>query len=273
MMSSKGIHIENEQIEAVKLWPEPQLVRDIQVYLRFANFYRRFIQRFYWLATPLISMLKFSGTKSAKPRTGGVVVDGDSTARRGGSEIDESRSNKVQINGGEVEVDKVEKKVQKTSKSKNLSKTKITIGSLNFFTLGAKLAFTKFRQVFLKALILHYFDPELHICIKTDISGYAIGRVSSQLISDNLGQWHPVAFFFCKMISVETRYKTHSSKLLAIVEVFKTWKHYLEGSRHEVLVRTNHNILQQFIDTKSLSLRQVCSNQKLFCYYFQIDYC
>ena len=35
----------------------------------------------------------------------------------------------------------------------------------------------------------------------------------------------------------------------------------------------NHNNLRLFIDTKSLSSRQVRWNQKLSCYHFQIDYC
>ena len=38
VMSSKGIHMEDKKIEAVKQWSEPQSVRDIQVFLRFANF-------------------------------------------------------------------------------------------------------------------------------------------------------------------------------------------------------------------------------------------
>ena len=43
VVSSKGIRMEDERIEAVKQWPEPKSVRDIQVFLGFANFYRRFI--------------------------------------------------------------------------------------------------------------------------------------------------------------------------------------------------------------------------------------
>ncbi len=72
-----------------------------------------------------------------------------------------------------------------------------------------------------------------------------------------LGQWHPVALFFRKMILAETRYETHDGKLLAIVETFKTWRYYLEGCKHEVLVLTDHNNFQRFIDIKSLSSRQV----------------
>ena len=84
--------------------------------------------------------------------------------------------------------------------------------------------------MFLKAPILHHFDPERHIWIETDVSGYAIGGVLNQLTSDDLGRWHPVAFFSRKMILAETRYETHDGELLAIVETFKTWRHYLKGS-------------------------------------------
>ena len=75
------------------------------------------------------------------------------------------------------------------------------------------------------------------------------------------------------MIPTETRYKTNDNELLAIVEAFKTWRHYLEGCKHEVLVLTDHNNLRRFMDTKSLSSRQVRWAQELSCYHFQIDYC
>ena len=74
------------------------------------------------------------------------------------------------------------------------------------------------------------------------------------------------------MIPAEIKYKTHDGELLAIVEAFKTWRHYLKRSRHEVLVFTDHNNFRQFMDTKSLSSRQVRWAQELSCYHFQIDY-
>ena len=213
-------------------------------------------------------MLKTSRSTelSTRPGEGVVGVGGDSRAGHGGSEIDGNK-----VNGGEVEVDGVGKKARKTSKSKNLSKSQKTEGS-DFFTPGAKLAFTKLRQAFLKAPILHHFDPERHIRIETDASGYTIGGVLSQLTSDDSGRWHPVAFFSRKMIPAETRYETHDGELLAIVEAFKTWRHYLEGSRHEVLVLTDHNNLRRFMDTKNLSSRQVCWAQELSRYHFRINY-
>ena len=52
--------MEEERIDAVKAWPEPKSIRDIQVFIGFANFYRRFIQGFSKIAAPLTSMLKTS---------------------------------------------------------------------------------------------------------------------------------------------------------------------------------------------------------------------
>ena len=118
--------------------------------------------------------------------------------------------------------------------------------------------------------------------MKTNASGYAIGGVLSQLTSNQVisdgtigsnVDWHPVAYFSRKMIPAETRYETHDGELLAIVEAFKTWRHYLEGCKHEVLVLTDHNNLRRFMDTKSLSSKQVRWAQKLSRYHFRIDYC
>ena len=55
------------------------------------------------------------------------------------------------------------------------------------------------------------------------------------------------------MIPIKTQYKTHDGKILAIVEVFKTWHHYLKDYKHEIFAFTDHNYLRRFIDMKSLS--------------------
>ena len=83
--------------------------------------------------------------------------------------------------------------------------------------------------MFFKASIFYHFDLDRHIRIETDVLGYTISEVFSQLILDDLGRWHPVTFFSCKMIPAETRYEMHDSEFLAIIETFKTWKHYLES--------------------------------------------
>ena len=208
--------------------------------------------------------------KIAEPRKSGVGVGGNSRVGRGRREIDRSGIDDVEV---EVEFDEVGKKVRNLFKSRNLPKSKKIVRCSDFLTPKAKLAFIELRQTFFKALILPHFNPECHIRIETDVSGYAIGGFLNQLTLDDSGRWHPVAFFSRKMIPAETRYETYDGELLAIVEVFKTWRHYLEGSQHEVLVLTNYNNLRQFMDTKSLSSRQFRWAQKLSCYYFHINYC
>ena len=241
------------------------------MFLRFANFYRRFIQRFSQIATPVTAILKTSRNTESKTQPGEAKVEigGSSRAEHDGRRIriddDEVDGDEVEVN--EVEDDEVGKRVQKLSKSKNLFKSKKIVRS-DFFTPRAKLAFTELRQVFVKAPILHHFDPKRHIRIKTDASGYAISGVLNQLTSDNSGRWHLIAFISQKMILAETRYETQDGKLLTIVKAFKTWRHCLEGSRNEVFVLTNHNNLRWFMDTKSLSSKQACWAQKLFCYHF-----
>ena len=78
----------------------------------------------------------------------------------------------------------------------------------SFLTPEAKLAFSRIRQAFTEAPILHHYDPERYIQIKTDASGYAINSILSQLTPES-GQWHPIVFFSRKMIPAETGYETH----------------------------------------------------------------
>jgi hypothetical protein len=44
LISESGISMTSGKVEAVKSWPEPRNVKDVQAFLGFANFYRRFIQ-------------------------------------------------------------------------------------------------------------------------------------------------------------------------------------------------------------------------------------
>ena len=161
----------------------------------------------------------------------------------------------VGVGGGRA--DEIIVDLSKNEKSRKLTRVPNigATGKPNFLTPDAKKAFNHLRLAFIEAPILRHFDPESHIRIETDASGYAIGGVLSQLNLDSdappndsnksdFGQWHPVAYFSRKMIPAETRYETHDAELLAIVEAFKTWRHYLEGCKHKVLVLTDHNNLR-----------------------------
>ena len=123
-------------------------------------------------------------------------------------------------------------KSKKPPKSRNSPNYDAKDTGPNFLTPKARSAFNRLRLAFTKAPILRHFDPECHIWIETDASGYAIGGVLSQLASGtspdgiftktDLGQWHPVVFFSKKMIPAETRYEIHDGELLAIIKAFKT---------------------------------------------------
>ena len=202
--------MEEERINAVKKWPEPQSVRDIQVFIGFANFYRRFIKGFSRIAALLTAMLKTTGSSVASASR---IDDGEVVGSRGPGRSDTSR---------------------KSAKSKSRSKSghlgnNNNLEECKFLTPNAREAFNRLRQAFIKAPILRHFNPDCHIRIETDASGYAIGGVLSQLTPNQVTSdgaivsnvdWHPVAYFSRKMIPAETRYKTHDGKLLAIVEAF-----------------------------------------------------
>ncbi len=98
------------------------------------------------------------------------------------------------------------------------------------------------------------------------------GNSDANFSKFEIGQCRLVAFFSRKMIPTETRFKTHNKELLAIIEVFKAWRHYVEGCQYEVFVLTYPNNLCQFKDTKSLSSRQVWRAKKPSWYHFRIDY-
>ena len=57
----------------------------------------------------------------------------------------------------------------------------------DFFIFKARIAFIKLKQIFLKALILHYFNTKCHIQIETNVSRYAIRKILSQLTLNDLG--------------------------------------------------------------------------------------
>ena len=126
------------------------------------------------------------------------------------------------------------------------------------FTFQVRQAFTKLRQAFVDTATLNDFDSESHIRIETNVFGYVIGRIFSLLTLNNLAQWYLTAFFSQKKIPAETCYKTYVSELLAIIEAFKTWKHYFKGYIYEVFILTNYNNFKCFMDMKNLSNKQVC---------------
>jgi hypothetical protein len=93
------------------------------------------------------------------------------------------------------------------------------------------------------------------VIVETDASDFALGAVLSQRDGEN--RLHPVAFHSRKFAPAEINYKIHDKELLAIVDAFKHWRRYLEGTHHQIQVFSDHQNLKYFTTTKVLNRRQV----------------
>ncbi|KAK3527805.1 hypothetical protein QTP86_006871 [Hemibagrus guttatus] len=58
VISHQGVEMDTVKVQAVTGWPEPSTVRELQRFLGFANFYRRFIRNYSSVAGPLTSLLR-----------------------------------------------------------------------------------------------------------------------------------------------------------------------------------------------------------------------
>lgn len=58
VISANGIRMKVKKIKAIKEQPEPKSVKYIQVFLGFANLYRKFIRNFSKIVVPLISIIQ-----------------------------------------------------------------------------------------------------------------------------------------------------------------------------------------------------------------------
>jgi len=58
VISPQGLRIDEEKIRTIMEWKEPTNVKGIQSFLGFANFYRRFIQDYSRITTPLIRLTR-----------------------------------------------------------------------------------------------------------------------------------------------------------------------------------------------------------------------
>ena len=141
--------IEDEKIKTIKNWSKSTLVRDIQVFIDFANFYQYFIQAFSKIAISLSLMLKTTrlseelALKAFKTDNNKVVGNDD--------------------NG----VDKI---VIGLSKFKNMKFWKLTyvlnigaIGKPNLLTPNNKKALNYLQLAFIKSPIYQHFDPKSYI--------------------------------------------------------------------------------------------------------------
>ena len=74
ILSPDGVSMDPKRVRTVEEWPKPQSYYDIQVFLGFCNFYRRFIQGYAKLSRPLSDLLR--GSKDGR-KPGAVTLEGN----------------------------------------------------------------------------------------------------------------------------------------------------------------------------------------------------
>ena len=217
IVGRNGIRIDPDRVRTVGEWPTPQSYHDIQVFLGFTGYFRRFIHQYGRITKPLSDMLK--GMEQGK--------------KKGPFQLTER----------------------------------------------ARDAFEELKSAFNGPPILRHFDPDKQIKVITDASGFAIAGILLQPV-DGLqdprkqADWQPVAFYSRKLTEIEGRYPVHDQELLAIVECFKTWRHYLEGAPQAIRVQSDHENLKYFWSkkVKKLDMRQARWAELLAAYDFEIEY-
>jgi hypothetical protein len=202
VVTPKGISMDPKKVQTILDWKTPCSVRDVQCFLGFANFYRKFIKNYSKVILPLTEL---------------------------------------------------------TQKNQSF-----------LWTTSASNAFDKLKQAFTSAPILIHVDLEKPFFIEADASDYALGSILSQIGDDDKA--HPIAFHSRKFEPAEINYEIHDKELLAIVDSFEQWRHFLEGSPHQITVYNDHKNLTYFQNARVLNRRQARWAQFLTRFDFVITY-
>ncbi|KAG5734824.1 hypothetical protein E4T56_gene631 [Termitomyces sp. T112] len=103
--------------------------------------------------------------------------------------------------------------------------------------------------------VLLFPDDNSPFHIEADTSDFATGVVLSQQSLED-GKWHPVAFYSKSLNAVEQNYKIHNKEILAIIQLFEEWQHFLEGVWYKFKVWIDHKNLEYFWTAKKLNHQQ-----------------
>ena len=114
-------------------------------------------------------------------------------------------------------------------------------------------AFEALKSAIASAPVLKHANPDEPFWIETDASNFALGCILSQKDSD--GDLHPCAYYSRALNAAERNYCIYDKELLAIKVAFDEWRHYLEGSQHQITVFSDHKGLESLANAKVMNQR------------------
>lgn len=117
-----------------------------------------------------------------------------------------------------------------------------------------QLAFDGLKRRFLEAPVLKLPEPHLPFEIECDASKVATGAVLRQ--KDTEGRWHPCAYLSQSFSETERNYQIYDRELLAIIRALRSWRHYLDGAAHPIVIKSDHRNLTYWKEARDLNRRQ-----------------
>ena len=108
-------------------------------------------------------------------------------------------------------------------------------------------AFKELKRRFTIEPVLAVPDRDQEIRVEADALDYATGGTLSVKGTD--GKWRPVAFISKLLSPVERNYEIHNKEMLAVIRCLEDWRHYLEGTKKEFEIWTDHKNLQYFMSS------------------------
>ena len=136
------------------------------------------------------------------------------------------------------------------------------------WTNKQETAVNELKEALLRSPVLHYYRPDLETIVHTDASAYAIGGWIGQ--KDEQGEEHPIVYWSRKMLNRELNYSVYEQELLALVEMLRVGRPYLDGRPFRAC--TDHRALQWLQTQAKSSKGQAGWIERLQAFDMTIEY-